>query len=178
MNELYHYGVKGMKWGIRKERQKINRRQRFETTVVLRKKNESVELHQNPESRTAAFLAKIIPSVAENQKVHRDYTIKDNTGTSVGTMTTRMDPNNTMNIVWLSIKSKNGGKGYGQSAMRTIVSDAKKHGIKRITLEVPTTSPNARHIYEKIGFKATGEAMLGDKDDVWGGLTKMQLKLK
>lgn len=47
--------------------------------------------------------------------------------------------------------------------------------MKYITLEVPTISPNARHIYEKIGFKATGT--LGSEDDVWGGLTKMRLDL-
>lgn len=38
--------------------------------------------------------------------------------------------------------------------------------------------PHAKHIYEKLGFKETGEAMLGDEDDVWGGLTKMKLEFE
>ena len=59
--------------------------------------------------------------------------------------------------------------------MRTVIDDAKKQGMRHITLEVPTISPNARHIYEKLGFKETGK--LGSEDDVWGGLTKMQLEL-
>jgi ribosomal protein S18 acetylase RimI-like enzyme len=79
--------------------------------------------------------------------------------------------------VWIGVKAKYEGRGYGQSAMRTIIHDAKKKGIKKLTLEVPSTSPNARHIYEKLGFKDTGEAMLGNEDDVWGGLTKMELEI-
>ena len=57
------------------------------------------------------------------------------------------------------------------------INDARQQGLKYFTLEVPTNSPNARHIYEKLGFEDTGEPMLGDSDDVWGGLTKMRLKL-
>ena len=44
-----------------------------------------------------------------------------------------------------------------------------------MTLEVPGNSPDARHIYEKIGFVA-GE-QISDEDDIWGGLTKMRLDL-
>lgn len=88
-----------------------------------------------------------------------------------------MESEDTANVVWIGINSKSGGKGYGQSAMRTMLSELKKSGFKNVTLEVPTTSPNARHIYEKLGFKDTGEKMLGDETDVWGGLTKMRLKL-
>lgn len=49
-------------------------------------------------------------------------------------------------------------------------------GCKQVTLEVPGVSPNARHIYEKLGFKSTGE-VIGDDDDICGGLTKMRLEL-
>lgn len=99
-------------------------------------------------------------------------------GVKVGNITTYTElDNKTMNIVWLGINKKNEGNGYGQSAMRTIIDDAKKQGVNRLTLEVPTNSPNARHIYEKYGFKAKSDITLGDGDDVWGGLTEMELKL-
>lgn len=45
---------------------------------------------------------------------------------------------------------------------------------KQLTLEVPTNSPDARHIYEKQGFVA-GKRI--SDDDVWGGLTEMKRKL-
>lgn len=177
-HELYHHGVKGMKWGVRKDRKRNSSgRSSKQQTPILSKNGESVNLHQNPQSATAKFLAKLIPSITEKQKNFRDYTIRAKDGTKVGNISTNRDSRESLNIIWLGISSKYEGRGYGQSAMRTIIDDAKKQGFKNVTLEVPTTSPNARHIYEKIGFKETGEAMLGDENDVWGGLTKMRLDL-
>ena len=47
--------------------------------------------------------------------------------------------------------------------------------MEQVTLEVPGTSPNARHIYEKLVFEAV--EVISDEDDAWGGLTRMKLKL-
>lgn len=142
---------------------------------IISNPHESVELHQNATSSTAKFLAKIVPSIRENQMRYRDYSIKDKSGKTIGNLSVNEDPNNELNIVWIGIKSKVEGNGYGQSAMRQIIDDSRKRGYSAMTLEVPTNSPNAKHIYEKYGFKETGEAMLGNEDDVWGGLTKMRL---
>ena len=144
--------------------------------IVLRKKGESVELHQEPVSSMAKFLGKFIPSAAENNRNYHDYKIKSKDGKTIGTATTNRISDKEINLVWISISGRHGGKGHGQSAMRTILEQARKDGYKYVTLEVPTTSPNAKHIYEKLGFKETGET-LGDEDDIWGGLTKMKLKL-
>lgn len=189
-NELYHYGVKGMKWGVRRFQNQNGTstpagRKRYDVTsknahyeaTVLYKNGENVELHQSPKSSTAKFLARLIPSIQRNMDAYKDYSIKSKDGTKVGTVSTNKDSDESLNIVWIGVKDKYSGNGYGQSAMRTVIDDAKKSGFRNITLEVPTNSPNARHIYEKLGFKETGEAMLGDEDDVWGGLTKMRLDL-
>lgn len=177
-NELYHYGVKGMKWGVRKDRIKNTSIQPPQLqTVVLSKRGESVELYRNPKSTTAKFLAKVIPGLKDKQDRYTDYSIKDKEGKIVGSISTNMDSDRTLNIAWLCVNNKSEGKGYGQSAMRTIIEHAKRSGFKEMTLEVPTTSPNARHIYEKLGFKETGEKMIGDKNDIWGGLTEMRLEL-
>jgi hypothetical protein len=50
----------------------------------------------------------------------------------------------------------------------------KQQNFEKMTLEVPGNSPDARHIYEKLGFKVTKEA--DDTDDFWGGLTEMEYK--
>lgn len=177
-NELYHYGVKGMKWGIRKDRAKRSSSKTPQIqNVILSKRGETVELHQNPKPITAKFLAKIIPGLKSRQDRYTDYSIKDKEGKTVGNISTYKESDKSLNIVWLGVNSKSEGKGYGQSAMRTIIDHALQSGLKEMTLEVPTTSPNARHIYEKLGFKETGEKMIGDKDDFWGGLTKMKLTL-
>lgn len=175
---LAHYGILGMKWGIRKNRKPNNKTAKSKAVRVLSKKGENVDLHQQPLSTTAKVLSSIMPSIKNTQAKFSDYNIYSKDGKKVGTISTNIDSKTSMNIIWLSVKPKHNGKGYGQSAMRTIIDDAKKRGFKNITLEVPTNSPNARHIYEKLGFKQVGNKMISDENDIWGGLTAMKLDLK
>lgn len=171
LDELIHFGVLGMRWGVRKETKQATVRK------ILNKKGESVTLEQNSQSATAKFLGSIIPKIKENQQSYFDFTIRDRANNKIGNATLSREAKDEMNIVWIGINSKHEGRGHGQSAMRTILADVQKNpDIKKVTLEVPTTSPNARHIYEKLGFKVTSEKMIGDEDDFWGGLTKMELQ--
>ena len=80
-----------------------------------------------------------------------------------------------LNIPWLMVDKKYRGQGIATRMMKQIITFAAKSGYKKITLEVPGNSPDARHIYEKLGFVVTHEDQ--DKDNIWGGLTDMELKL-
>ena len=145
---------------------------------VLSKPNEPSELHQDPQAPTFKFFAKFFPSVAKRLQNCGDYTIKNKQGKTIGAFANElMENGDKMYFNWIDIDPKYGGKGYAQSAMRLAIEDARKQGCKYITLEVPTYSPNARHIYEKLGFKETSNGMVSDEDDIWGGLTEMRLDL-
>ena len=78
-------------------------------------------------------------------------------------------------INWISVKNKFEGHKIAQRVLRKILELLKELGYKKVTLEVPGNSPNARHIYEKLGFKKI--KYLGD-DPMWGGLTSMELDLE
>lgn len=82
-------------------------------------------------------------------------------------------PEKELNIVWIEIYNGYEGNHYATETMKAIIGWAKKNGYKKLTLEVPGISPNARHIYEKLGFKVTGKT-LGNENDLWGGLTCME----
>jgi len=82
-------------------------------------------------------------------------------------------PDKELNIIWLGIDKKYEGNHYATETMKAIIGWAKNNGYKKLTLEVPGISPNARHIYEKLGFKVTGKT-IGDENDIWGGLTCME----
>ena len=82
-------------------------------------------------------------------------------------------PEEVLNITWLYIKPKYEGNHYATRVMKAIINKAKELGYRKLTLEVPIGSPNARHIYEKLGFIAVKEI----KDETWGKLTAMEKKL-
>ncbi len=176
---LCHYGVLGMKWGHHKQKEPTqNVGYKKQSRTVLKKKGESVCLERKPTPKTAEFLGKLIPKIKENQANYYDYAVKDSKGNTVGNATVNQKSKEEMNIVWVGINSTHEGNGYGQSVMRTILDDARKNpDIKKVTLEVPTNSPNARHIYEKLGFKAISDKLITDEDDMWGGLTEMELRI-
>lgn len=82
-----------------------------------------------------------------------------------------------LNIMWIEVDEDYRGKGYSQSILSELIRFAKVKGYKYVTLEVPGNSPDARHVYEKLGFKFDGILTAPEEDFYWGGLTKMRLKL-
>ena len=162
--ELYHHGVKGMKWGVRKEKPKAD--------YLARTKNgESIELRKSGYGLLAKGLARVSPKIAEEQRKTKIYNAYVN-GKKIGDITLYKESNTSVNVVWLGVKSNQRGKGYAQAILESSSKRVKAAGFKQMTLEVPGSSPDARHIYEKQGFVAGKR--ISDENDIWGGLTKMK----
>ena len=79
-----------------------------------------------------------------------------------------------LNISWLYIEPKHEGNHYATEVLKAFIEWAKKSKYKKLTLEVPSNSPNAYHIYKKLGFKETGEV---EKSDLFGELIYMEKTL-
>lgn len=195
-DELYHHGVKGMKWGVRKKKEQNNISKRKSKKQSIRqeidqivkdKKNSGrkwktsagydISLEPEVTPKTAQFLARYSRTIRNNIKDSSIFTISSK-GKKIGDLQlydNRKD--NSVNVAWIGIDQSARGKGYAQSVMNNVVKNAEKNGKSKVTLEVPGRSPDARHIYEKIGFKPTGE-VLGEKGDYWDGLTVMELDLE
>lgn len=129
---------------------------------------------QRPTPKFAQFISKIFPSIKDNILRDKQFNINAN-GKRIGDLEIFKEAEDSLNVVWVSIDKSERGKEYGSAVMNGVVKYAKQEKFKQITLEVPGDSPDARHIYEKLGFKAT--KVISNEDDVWGGLTQMILKL-
>ena len=181
---IKHHGVKGMKWGVRRYQNKDgsltaegkkNYADSIADTKTYTKNGVEVTLRKQPTPLIARVVGKLSKS-AETNAARSDFINVTVDGNKVGDLQLYKESPKSLNVVWVSIDSKHGGQGYGQAVMRAVVDHAKKQNLDTVTLEVPGISPNARHIYESLGFKAKG--LITDEDDNWGGLTAMELNLR
>lgn len=142
---LIHYGVLGMKWGVRRQRSNSSNSNKLR-----------------------------IEQTRSNSK--NSYSFKASVGKKkVGNLYLRKDPNKEMNIEWMNVKKKHKGKGYATSMMKFAEDFAKSKGSTKLTAEVVNSSPDMMHIVKKLGYTKVSQLT---NDDVWGGLTAVQKKIK
>lgn len=69
-------------------------------------------------------------------------------------------------ILWrMMLPPEHEGKGYGTAAVKLLIQYARESGrYKKLTLLCAEKNVIARHIYEKLGFRPTGEIRYGDID--------------
>ncbi len=174
-NPVEHSGVKGMKWGIRKDQPASTREplKSLGPDSVSRKtaSGETITLKKVPPSGIHKVMGRISKGYRKGYSEQASLTILDGSGKRVGNANITKKSDEELNLEWLGIDKSARGKGYATAVMKAGRDFGKQQGFKRMTLEVPGHSPDARHIYEKLGFKVTKESE--STDDFWGGLTEM-----
>lgn len=166
LNELYHFGIKGMKWGVRRYQNNDGT-----LTSAGKKRYSNVDTIKSKKTGEKLYVAER-RSRGRNNSDHDFDIIRD--GKKIGNLFLEKQGDN-LYINWIDTKKTERGKGYASSVMDYTIKYAEKNNYKTMTLEVPGSSPDARHIYEKHGFK---EDKIINSDDIWDGLTSMKRKIK
>lgn len=182
---LEHYGVKGMKWGVRKSetakddtfraRYKSLRSRELRSYSATTKSGETVTATETREWKIGSAISALSPKLYKDllDGANVDFTVD---GRRVGDGSFQKRSDDEMYLNWIGVKPSERGKGYASAMFDAGLSYSRDQGVKKLTLEVPGNAPDARHIYEKRGFKASGP-MEGSADDIWGGLTPMTLDI-
>lgn len=174
---LIHFGVPGMKWGVRKERAR-NLKSAVENKGTITRTTKNGDTFTVRPARTTQLnrsLAAISKNYAEAYAKGANLTIHDKDGKKIGSAMFDIKKNGDMYLNWVSIDKSSRGRGYASEVLKAAEEHGRSLGLKRMTLEVPGKAPDARHIYEKMGF--TAGKSFGNKNDIWGGLTEMEKKL-
>ena len=121
----------------------------------------------------ASFLGKHIKSIGKSQGNFIDYDVfLENK--NIGGINFNLDSPDTVDLPEIVIKSAYQGNHYATKIITWFINYFRTHGYKKITLDAAGGSPDAIHIYEKLGFRKVKSI---SKDDIWGGLTRMELNL-
>lgn len=161
LDNLQHVGVKGMKWGVRKKRRPPER-----TIDLVTKNGEKIKAEVDSLNPIAKKLGQLFPNLAEKQARYTSVTLRNSQGKKVGFGTMNHDPDNSMHLVIMEVPRKHRGKGYASALFAQAEKEAIAVGATKLKLEVPQTAKDARHIYDKAGFKKTGT--IGDKNEAFG----------
>jgi len=177
-NELLaHYGIKGMKWGVRRDQSSTPREplKSLGPDSVSRKtaSGETITLQKIPPNKLNNFLGRTSKRYREGYSKRAELKILDSRGKKIGEASVQKKNNEELYLNWLGINKSARGKGYATAVMKAGRDFGKQEGFKKMILEVPGNSPDAKHIYEKLGFKVTGQDN-GPGTEMWGGLTNME----
>ena len=187
VRDIVHHGIKGQKWGVqngppypldesdKSERERTLNRSYDEKQILMArgKDGKLLTMEQIDKSLIAKGLAKISKSIYKNQMNDKNFDIKIGDKV-IGNLELYQDSPTEVNGVWLGIDEEYRGNGYATAVLMTALHECRERGYKTFTIEVPEISPDAHHIYRKLGF-VDGEKI--SEDDIWGGLTKMTLDL-
>lgn len=174
---LAHFGIKGMKWGVRKSEHAAGPQAPKGGELVLKKSfktGDKLSIYKMPPSGLARLFSRMSKNYAKDVKNYPQFNFYDKAGTKVGEGAFVREKDS-LHLDWITVKTKHRGKGYASAAMKGVVKYAQNEGLKKLTLEVPGNAPDARHIYEKLGFRSNGKDTPSEGPlDPWGGLFGME----
>jgi ribosomal protein S18 acetylase RimI-like enzyme len=177
LNELAHYGVKGMRWGHRKQQYKAYQDRVHKAspgaikTSVKTKTGEKISVVKAKPGPLGLAVSKLV-----GRKPHDNLSameIVDSSGKKVGQFQIWREGSNleTVRGEWLSIKDSSQGRGYSKAAIEGLIKSSKNDKFaKEIRLQVPSNAEAAKHIYSQLGFKKDvdlGDAALYGNIEDW-----------
>ena len=89
---------------------------------------------------------------------HIQARLGDDAVGSVGLFVDAEEPDDTLTLVAMYVTAEARGRGVGDRLVRAVLDEARARGRKHVVLEVTSGNDPAIGLYERMGFRFTGEA--------------------
>ena len=131
---LMHYGVKGMKWGIRKDSN--------ESYTLKTKNGEIMTMQRDTGGLLAKSLRRLSPKIRTEAGKTYYYKLKNANNKTVGNLQLYKKNSDEMNVTWGSVNKKHQGKGYMSAMIEQGEEISRLYGAKKLTAEIVMNSPD------------------------------------
>lgn len=151
---LEHFGIKGMRWGVRNEKPPKEKLIGYVKEPIVRTTKNGDTVTMTPYVPKPARLAGLTKGMTKNYNKTVSYVeIADKHGTKIGKASFVVRKKE-IHLGLIQIEKSARGQGYATEILKAAAEHGKANGMNRMILDVPFDAPDARHIYEKMGFKA------------------------
>lgn len=196
---IKHYGVKGMRWGVRRYQNKdgsltsagrklaendVAKKTVFGTAKPFQVKTRSGETLTaepvKPWSTGKKILMSLLGEREKDQLGRRgdaNYTLKDSKGSKIGELSLKSKDSKNAYLDWITIDEGQRGKGYATDVINNLLDTARSSGYQKVSMNA---LKKPRALYERIGFTYTDTSQLGIVDRVAGfefGCKRMEYDL-
>lgn len=142
---LAHFGVKGMKWGVRKDKPPSNG---------------EVVLTQECKNGTQLTVTRIPPSksdravMGENADLYHAFEFTNKEGRRVGEASFYRESkdSDSLELEWIGINREHRSNGYARAALNGVIAYSQDNGIKELNL---SATKMGQPLYESLGFQMT-----------------------
>lgn len=167
---IRHYGVKGMRWGIRRYQNKdgslteAGKRRAADANAkssifgtaqpysIKTRSGENISVQPLKPPSTARKIWDALMGTSNTEMGTRgdaNYTLSDSSGNKIGQLSLISKSANVAYIDWITIDEKHRGKGYATDVMNDLIGKARESGYSRIELNA---LKKPRPLYERLGF--------------------------